>query len=340
MESAVSLDYRGMSVHKPGPWTQGPVFLQQLALLAGFDLREMGLLSADHLHTVVEAAKLAFADREAWYGDPDVVDVPTSDLLSAEYTLRRRALIHDRASGEQRPGAPGGRAPWLPPLPARPTPPPDPAWLAQLANGIPAVLEHTVRPNDTTCVSTTDREGNVVVATQSGGWLSSSPVVPGLGFALGTRGQMAWLVEGHNNSLAPGKRPRTTLSPTLVQCGETGEFLAFGTPGGDQQDQWTLNFFLNHVDFGLSPQASVESLAFHTAHMTSSFTPRRPEPRVVVVEEGDADETLAELRRRGHEVRTVAAHSLGKVCATGHDGRGQIFAAASPRGEQAYGVVR
>jgi gamma-glutamyltranspeptidase / glutathione hydrolase len=340
VERTVALNYRGMSVHKPGPWTQGPVFLQQLALLEGFDLSGMGLLSADHVHTVVEAAKLAFADREAWYGDPDAVDVPMADLLSAEYTRQRRALIGDQASGEQRPGAPGGRKPWLPPLPEHPVVPPDPAWLAQLAEGIPAVLGNTVRPSDTTCVSATDREGNVVVATQSGGWLSSSPMVPGVGFPLGTRGQMAWLVEGHNNSLAPGKRPRTTLSPTLVQCGETGEFLAFGTPGGDQQDQWTLNFFLNHVDFGLSPQAATESLTFHTAHMVSSFTPRRPEPRLVAVEEGASTEALAELRRRGHEVKTVAAHSLGKVCATGHDGRGRVFAAASPRGEQAYGEVR
>ncbi|OJF15643.1 gamma-glutamyltransferase family protein [Couchioplanes caeruleus] len=339
VEPPVTAGYRGHVVHKPGPWTQGPVFLQQLALLEGFDLAAMPHLGPDHLHLVVEAAKLAFGDREAWYGDPDHVDVPLKELLSADYTLERRALIGEHAAAALRPGSPGGRSPWLPPLPEAP-PPLEPAWRDQLAHGIPAVVRRTSQNRDTTCVSATDRDGNMVVATQSGGWFSSSPIVPGLGFALSTRGQMAWLAQGHPNSLAPGKRPRTTLSPTIVQAGSGEPLMAFGTPGGDQQDQWTLNFLINHLDFGMTPQAAVEALTFHTGHVPSSFTPRQQPPPVVVVEEGLSEETVDGLRRRGHRLQQVAAQSLGKVCATGHAGDGQVFAAASARGEQAYGIVR
>ena len=339
VEAPVTAGYRGHLVHKPGPWTQGPVFLQQLALLEGFDLASMRHLGPDHIHTVVEAAKLAFGDREAWYGDPRHVDVPLPDLLSPGYTDQRRALITDRAAAGLRPGSPLGREPWLPSLPDEP-PALEPEWMNQLAHGIPAVVRRTSQNRDTTCVSATDRDGNMVVATQSGGWFSSSPIVPGLGFALSTRGQMAWLVEGHPNSLAPGKRPRTTLSPTIVQDGSGEPLLAFGTPGGDQQDQWTLNFLLNHLDFAMTPQAAVEALTFHTGHVPSSFMPRQTPPPVVVVEEGLPAETAAALEGRGHRLQQVAAQSLGKVCATGHAGEGRVFSAASPRGQQAYGIVR
>ena len=340
VERPATLEYRSRLVHKPGPWSQGPVFLQQLALLAGFDLAAMGFAGADHIHTVVESAKLAFADREAWYGDPEKADVPLTGLLDRAYTAERRGLIGPEASGELRPGSPDGRTAWIPRMFDTSSAPREPDWFAQLESGIPTVVRLTAGTGDTTCVSATDAQGNMVVATPSGGWLKSSPVVPGLGFPLGTRGQMAWLVEGHNNSLAPGKRPRTTLSPTIV-CSDDGRpSLAFGTPGGDQQDQWTLNFFLNHVDFGMSAQAAIEALTFHTEHVPTSFTPRRTRPRAVVVEEGVAGNTLAELRRRGHEVRLAPPASLGKVCATGPDGDGGVFAAASQRGEQAYGVVR
>nr|ACN39748.1 SibY [Streptosporangium sibiricum] len=339
VEAPVTAGYRGRLIHKPGPWTQGPVFLQQLALLEGFDLGSMRHLGPDHIHTVVEAAKLAFGDREAWYGDPGHVDVPLRELLSPGYTEQRRALIGDRAAAGLRPGSPLGREPWLPPLPDE-TAPLEPEWMNQLAHGIPAVVRRTSQNRDTTCISATDRDGNMVVATQSGGWFSSSPAVPGLGFALSTRGQMAWLVEGHPNSLAPGKRPRTTLSPTIVQDGSGEPLLAFGTPGGDQQDQWTLNFALNSIDFAMTPQAAVEALTFHTGHVPSSFMPRQTPPPVVVVEEGLPAETIAALEGRGHRLQQVAARSLGKVCATGHTGDGLVFAAASQRGQQAYGIVR
>jgi gamma-glutamyltranspeptidase/glutathione hydrolase len=340
VEEPVTSSYRGYLVHKPGPWSQGPVFLQQLALLSGFDLGAMGFGSADHLHTVVESAKLAFADREAWYGDPRHADVPLAGLLDPAYTEARRALIGEAASGELRPGSPGDRTPRLPPLADPPPPPADPTWRDQLANGLPTVLQATLVRGDTTTVSATDRDGNMVVATPSGGWLSGSPVVPGLGFPLGTRGQMAWLVDGHNNGLAPGKRPRTTLSPTIVRTEDGRPHLAFGTPGGDRQDQWTLNFFLNHVDFGMPVQEAAEAVTFHTDHVPTSFQPRQLRPRSLTVEEGLAEATVTELRRRGHGVELAAARTLGQVCATGPTPDGGVVAASSPRGSQAYAVVR
>ncbi|GAA2682882.1 MULTISPECIES: gamma-glutamyltransferase [Actinosynnema] len=339
VEDSVSLSYRGLSVHKPGPWSQGPVFLQQLALLEGFDLAAMGAGSADHLHTVVECAKLAFADREAWYGDPQHADVPLKALLERGYADERRALVGVTASGVLRPGSPDGRAPFVPPLLGHDEPPDEPSWLLQLDDGVPAVVRRTAARGDTCCVTATDAEGNVVAATPSGGWLKSSPVVPDLGFPLGTRGQMAWLVDGHPNTLAPGKRPRTTLSPTIV-LRDGAPHLAFGTPGGDQQDQWTLNFLVNHVDFGMGVQEAVEATAFHTDHVPSSFTPRRARPLALVTESGRDRAVVEELRRRGHEVQEVAPGTLGKVCVTGRTDDDLVLAAASPRGQQAYAVAR
>jgi gamma-glutamyltranspeptidase/glutathione hydrolase len=333
VEDSVSLGYRGFEVHKPGPWSQGPVFLQQLGLLEPVGLAGMGRGSADHIHTVVEAAKLAFADREAWYGDPEYGNVPLKTLLSPAYADERRALIGATASTELRPGLGG----WIPAVADRAAVSREPGWLAQLDDGIPAVVRLTQADGDTCCVTAADSDGNLVVATPSGGWLKSSPVVPGLGFPLGTRGQMAFLAEGHNNSLAPGKRPRTTLSPTLV-LRDGKPYLAFGTPGGDQQDQWTLNFFLNHVEFGLGPQAAVEASTFHTDHVPTSFAPRRARPGTVVLERDADPGALDELRRRGHDIDLVDAFTLGKVCATGY-ARGLVLAAASPRGGQAYAAA-
>ncbi|MFI0242908.1 gamma-glutamyltransferase family protein [Streptomyces sp. NPDC016845] len=339
VEAPAVLDYRGHRVHKPGPWSQGPAFLQQLALLEGFDLTAMGFGSADHLHTVTEAAKLAFADREAWYGDPEHADIPLSALLDSSYTADRRALIGAQASGTLRPGSPEGRAPVIPPVLDH-SAQEGHGWITQLANGIPTVLQQTNAKGDTTCVSACDRDGNMVVSTPSGGWLKSSPVIPGLGFPLGTRGQMAWLVEGHPNALAPGKRPRTTLSPSLV-LRDGRPYLAFGTPGGDQQDQWTLQFLINHIDFHMSPQQATEAAAFHTDHVPTSFTPRQASPRALIAESDSFDPAvLAELTSRGHDIRLVPQRSLGRVCATGIDADGSVLAAASPRGGTAYAVVR
>jgi gamma-glutamyltranspeptidase/glutathione hydrolase len=328
VEEPVAVDHRGWTVCKPGPWGQGPVFLQQLRLLEGFDLEGMGLASAAWVHTVTECAKLAFADREAWYGDPAAFDVPLDGLLDPAYAADRRALVADKASLELRPGSPAGRAPRLPSIHLGP----DGGELLT-GSGEPTF-------GDTCHVDVADRHGNLVAATPSGGWLQSSPVVPGLGFCLGTRGQMCWLEEGLAASLRPGARPRTTLSPSLaLRDGEP--LLAFGTPGGDGQDQWSLQFFLAHARFGLDLQAAVDTPSFLSEHFPSSFWPRRADPGRLVVEARHDPEVVDDLRARGHLVELADPWSLGRTCAAGRDpATGFLVAAANPRGRQAYAVGR
>ena len=343
VEPPVQRDYHGYTVCKTGPWGQGPVFLQQLALLEGFDLTAMGHNSAEFIHMVVECAKLAFADREAWYGDPRHVDVPLDDLLSDGYADKRRALVGQTASRELRPGAPGGRRPVLPRLlsgaGSRPAGAgvgePTVARLGGRATG------HVDGPaeGDTCHLDVVDRHGNMVSATPSGGWLQSSPVIPGLGFGLGTRGQMFWLEDGLPNSLAPGKRPRTTLTPSLALRGDE-PVLAFGTPGGDGQDQWSLVLFLVHVHFGLDLQAAIDAPMFHTDHFPSSFYPRDASPGRMVVEGRVPAAVTAELERRGHEVVVDEDWSLGRLCAVARHEDGQLTAAADPRSMQGYAVGR
>jgi gamma-glutamyltranspeptidase/glutathione hydrolase len=214
--------------------------------------------------------------------------------------------------------------------------------MAQLRSGLPTVSPIASRAGagNTCTVAVVDAEGNLAVAVPSGGWLKSSPVIPGLGFALGTRGQTAWLAEGHPNSLAPGRRPRTTLSPSIVlRDGEP--FLAFGTPGGDQQDQWTLEAFLAVAEFGLDLQAATEIPASHIDHFPQSFAPRAARPGVVVVERSFDPPVLAALEQKGHRLDVVPPSTLGKVCAVGVEpGTGFVRAAAGPRGRQAYAVCR
>jgi gamma-glutamyltranspeptidase/glutathione hydrolase len=378
VEAPVTFDYAGLTVCKTGPWGQGPVFLQQLALLSGFDLAEMGPASADFIHTVVECAKLAFADREAWYGDPRSSDVPIDALLSAEYASQRRPLVSGEASGDFIPGAPGGAVPRLPGYalaafpgaaaefgPAETTETgesPGEAALARASAAARARGSAGIRgddagtgeptagsaaqaapapelgPGDTCHLDIADSFGNMVSATPSGGWLQSSPVIPGLGFCLGTRAQMFSLTPGFASTLAPGRRPRTTLSPSLALRG--GEpYLAFGTPGGDQQDQWTLAFFLNHVLFGMNLQEAIDAPGFHTDHFPSSFYPRGAVPRSLAVESRAGEQVIAELRRRGHQVEVMPPWSLGRVSAVSRD-RGFLYAGANPRGMQGYAVGR
>jgi gamma-glutamyltranspeptidase/glutathione hydrolase len=329
VEDPVAADYRGARVWKCGPWTQGPVFLQQLRLLEGFDLAAMGHLSADALHTWLECAKLAFADREACYGDPRFAAVPLDELLSEAYTEKRRALVDpERASLELRPGR--GR------LPAGfPRIDPDAAPHAE-----PQALAAARGRSDTTHLDAADRFGNLVAATPSGAWITSSPVIPELGFPLGTRAQMFALDPAHPNALAPGKRPRTTLTPSLARLPD-GRLLAFGTPGGDQQDQWTLHFFLNQLDFGLRDlQAAIDAPTLHSLHMPSSFWPRTCAPGGVEAEDRIPGATLDELCRRGHRVRVVAGWVHGRVmCAARDPASGLCEAAASPRGQVAYSVA-
>jgi gamma-glutamyltranspeptidase / glutathione hydrolase len=316
-EEPLSVDYHGYEVFKAGPWSQAPVFLQQLRLLEGLDPLD--------LHVVTECAKLAFADREAWYGDPDFTDVPVPELLSREYAEERRQLVGEEASGELRPGSPGGREPRLP----------HPATDAPVA---PNVGEPT-RRGDTVHLDVADRWGNMVSATPSGGWLDGAPVIPSLGFCLGTRAQMFWLEEGLPSSLEPGKRPRTTLSPTLAA--RDGEpYLAFGTPGGDQQDQWSLHAFLAHVHGGLDLQAAIDAPNHHTEAFPSSFYPRANRPRHVAVEERAGPEAIDDLRRRGHEVVVTDPWSLGRVTAVAREPGGILKAGANPRGMQGYAVGR
>lgn len=333
-EEPLAFDYHGVTVLKPGPWSQGPVFLQQLALLAGMDLDALSPTSAVFAHRVVESAKLAFADREAFYGDPDFVDVPLAGLLSEDYNADRRKLVGERAdAGPLRPGSPEGRPPRLPTI----TAPPDPA-AADAALGEPTVRTTGQTRGDTCHVDVIDRWGNTVSATPSGGWLQSSPTIPGLGFCLGTRAQMFWLEPGLANSLEPGKRPRTTLSPTLaLRDGEP--YLAFGTPGGDQQDQWSLLFFLRHLHHGVNLQEAIDLPAWHTSAFPSSFYPRECHPGRVHVEGRLAPSTADELRARGHEVLVEDDWSLGRVSAVSRSGD-LLRAAANPRGMQGYAVGR
>jgi gamma-glutamyltranspeptidase/glutathione hydrolase len=332
-EGPATLDYHGYTVCKTGAWGQGPVFLEQLALLDGFDLPDMGHNTAAYINTVVECAKLAFADREAYYGDPRFVDVPLDGLLDPSYAESRRTLVDEDASYELRPGTVDGRSPRLPGPPAADAD-------DSAGAGEPTVPRDDQGRGDTCHVDVVDRHGNMVSATPSGGWLQSSPVIPGLGFPLGTRAQMFWLTEGLPNSLAPGKRPRTTLTPSLA-LREGEPYLAFGTPGGDQQDQWSLNFFLAHVHFGLNLQEAIDAPNFHTEHFPSSFYPRTASPGKIVVEDRLGPDAIEGLRARGHDLEVVDGWSLGRLSAVSRDTRdGSLRAAANPRGMQGYAVGR
>jgi gamma-glutamyltranspeptidase / glutathione hydrolase len=342
-EPPVTLDFRGLTVCKTGPWGQGPVMLQQLALLdglldsAGSPRGAAGPGSAEFIHTIIESAKLAFADREAWYGDPRHVQVPMAELLSAEYAEQRRGLLTGQASAELRPGSPGGLVPKLPAF-ALEGFAGSPAGRLAGGAGEPTAAAAALGPGDTVHLDAADSFGNMVSATPSGGWLQSSPAIPGLGFCLGTRGQMFALTPGLPTTLAPGRRPRTTLSPGLaLRDGEP--YLAFGTPGGDQQDQWPLWVFLNHVVYGMNLQEAIDAPSFHTDHFPSSFWPRETEPRSLTVEDRVGEPVIAELRRRGHEVTVTPSWSLGKVTAVSRSG-GLLHAAANPRGMQGYAVGR
>lgn len=317
VETPVTLNYRGYDVYKCSTWCQGPVFLQQLALLEGYDIPSLGHNSADYMHTVVESTKLAFADREKYYGDPAFVAVPLSRLLSKAYAAERRELIsREEASMTLRPGD-------SPPI--------------QLESG---ESHPNVYTGDTTHLDAIDGEGNMIAATPSGGWIPSSPVIEGLGFPLGTRGQMFYLDVNHANALVPHKRPRTTLTPSLVMK-DGKPFMVFGTPGGDCQDQWTLQFFLNFVDFGMDLQEAVDAPNFHTRHFPSSFYPHNVEPGSVVLEGRIPDSVRSGLADRGHHISVAGDWSHGRVLGITFDSKtGVISAGASPRAQIAYAMGR
>ncbi len=393
VEAPARARFGDIEVLKAGPWSQGPVLLQQLLLLdaLGLDVHDLGGLGPDALgpdfggsdpggsdpggcgpvdpdglHALIECQKLAFADREAWYGDPDHVDVPLDDLLSAPYARQRLELLDPGAASRQlRPGSPGGRTPHLPPLPdyaagGVPIPGKDPAaapldpvdGVPLLSGGEPTARTATlgdhsgVSRGDTCHVDVVDRNGMMIAATPSGGWLQSSPVIPQLGFPLGTRAQMFWLHPGLPSSLRPRSRPRTTLSPSLA-FRDGLPWLAFGTPGGDQQDQWSLLLLLRLVAgaAGRQPvlQAAVDAPMLHTDHAPSSFHPRSAVPGRAVLEDRWPEQVRTELARRGHDLVTVPGWTLGRLSVVARERRPDgvwLRAAANPRGGTGYATGR
>lgn len=334
-EDPTSYEYEGLTVHKTGPWGQGPVFLQQLALLKGFDLASMDPTGPDFIHTVIECSKLAFADREVFYGDPNFSDVPMQTLLSAAYNDERRKLVDsEHASLAFRPGAIGdsaARAALIIANAGREQP-------GGFGQGEPTFAPLPELRGDTVHLDVVDRWGNMVSATPSGGWLQASPAVPGLGFNVTTRAQMFWLEPRLPSSLGPGRRPRTTLSPTLVTS-DGKPYAAFGSPGGDQQDQWSIQLFLKHLHRGMNLQAAVDSPTFQTAHFPGSFYPRAMQLGKMSAEARIPEATIAELRRRGHDLTVAEPWALGRVCAVGIR-NGLMRGAATPRQMQAYAIGR
>ena len=334
VESPATLDYHGHTVLKCGAWSQGPVFLQQLALMKGFDVAAMDPLGPDFVHTVVECAKLAYADREAFYGDPDFTHIPLQALFSPAYNDARCALVGPTASLDLRPGAIDGHTPWVDHDAASRT---DLLTRAP-GTGEPTVARMGVSGGDTVHIDVIDRWGNMVSATPSGGWLQSSPVVPGLGFPMGTRGQMFWLRPGLPNSLAPKKRPRTTLSPSFA-LRDGRAWMAFGTPGGEQQDQWSLIFFLRMVHHRMGIQQAIDAPSFHTEHWPSSFWPRVARPGKLVLEGRFTPAVLADLQSRGHLAERGEDWSEGRLSAARTEGA-LLYAGANPRGMQGYAAGR
>jgi gamma-glutamyltranspeptidase/glutathione hydrolase len=345
IEEPVSVNYRGLDVYKCPAWTQGPVFLQQLTLLEGFDLAAMGHNSADYLHTVVECAKLAFADREAYYGDPIFDNVPMEVLLSKEYAAQRRTLIEATASRELRPGDAGHGIPAYATMDvladnrrALQVTHPTGSYARGNMDDMPDDLRVKAHLGDTTHLDAMDRAGNMVASTPSGGWIGTSPVIPGCGFPLGTRGQMFYLNAARPNALKPHKRPRATLTPSLVT--RNGEpWMVFGTPGGDSQDQWTLQLFLNVVDFGMNIQEALDAPTVDSVHFPSSFYPREAFPARLSAENRIAPDVIAELRRRGHVVGLVDGWANGKCMGIRYDrDRGVILGGAAAKGNVGYAI--
>jgi gamma-glutamyltranspeptidase/glutathione hydrolase len=326
-EAPVSIDFRGHTIAKAGGWTQGPALLQTLAILDGYDDTHLDPSTELGAHTILEAQKLAIADREAYYGDSDV---PLEVLLSADYATARRKQVTDVASLEFRPGSVPGRTAFVPPLYEE--------GQTFTGTGEPTVSRTGETRGDTCHIDVVDRWGNTVSVTPSGGWLQSSPAIPGLGFCLGTRLQMTWLKPNTPSTLTPGKRPRTTLTPTLV-LRDGAAVAALGSPGGDQQDQWQLLYLLRTIVGGYEPQQAIDAPAFHSTSFPGSFWPRTWEPGGAVVEDRLGDAVIDGLAARGHLISRAGDWSLGRVSAVGTSGD-LLWAAANPRGNQGYAAGR
>jgi gamma-glutamyltranspeptidase/glutathione hydrolase len=294
----------------------------------------MDPLGPDFVHTLIEALKLGFADREVFYGDPDFVDVPLATLLSPAYADARRKQIGARAAMQLTPGSIGDAAARMARVLAmagkeKPVGP---------GGGEPTFAPLPVEWGDTVHLDVVDAAGNMISATPSGGWLQGSPVVPGLGFPISTRGQMCWLEEGHPTTLRGGSRPRITLSPTLVTR-DGAPCLALGTPGGDQQEQWTLTVLLRVVHHRMSLQQAIDAPMFQTRHAVQSFHPRPFEPGRVVIEDRFPEAPRDALAQRGHLLTVEGPWALGRMCAVGRFD-GFLRAAATPRLMQAYAAGR
>lgn len=328
-EPAVTMDFRGVTVAKSGAWGQGPALLQMLGILDGFADSRLDPSNPLGAHTILEVEKLALADRDAYFGDGDV---PLDVLLSPEYLAQRRALVTDAASHEFRPGRVPGHEPFLPPLQL--------GGVKVAGTGEPTVARSGETKGDTCHIDVIDRWGNIVAVTPSGGWLQSSPTIPELGFCLGSRLQMTWLTPGTPSSLEPGRRPRTTLTPTLLlQDGRPVG--ALGSPGGDQQDQWQLLYLLRTIVGGYEPQQAIDAPALHSTSFPDSFWPRTWVPGGAVVEDRLGDALIDSLVARGHVVTRAGDWSLGRISAAGvNPATGLLYAAANARGNQGYAVGR
>lgn len=309
VEEPLCVPYGAYTVYKCGPWSQGAVLLQNLRLLRTFPLKEMGHNSAAYLHTLIECSKIAYNDRNRYYGDTRFVHVPFDRLLSAEYAQeRRREISADTANNRV-------------------------MWQDDLFD---ACGERD--KTDTTHLDAVDAEGFMMSATPSGGWIRSSARVPGVGLQLTTRGQMFYMDEHSPNSLQPGKRPRTTLTPTLAL--KNGKpYMAFGTPGGDNQDQWSLQAFLNIAEFDMYLQDAVDAATVYTCHFRDSFYPHEAMPGYVFYEPL-SPAVVNELIHRGHKMVPLEPYSSGEVCVVRlNDRNGFIEGAASPKEErQAYAM--
>lgn len=340
VEAPLTYDYGDWTICKAGPWSQGPTFAQVLAILKHTDIASHDPSSAQFVHLVIEAIKLAFADREVYYGDPDHADIPMEYLLSDGYNAERAKLITDQASDELRPG----HVPGFEEQRARTM-----EMLSKMTGG--AVYEPTMahlataadkpteKRGDTCHLDVIDRWGNMVAITPSGGWLQSSPIIPGLGFCLNSRAQMFWLEEGLPTSLQPARRPRTTLTPSLAL--KNGKpCMVFGTPGGDQQDQWQLGYFLRYVHSNLNMQQVIDQPLYHSAHFPASFHPRTSDPGVMMIEDRIGEAVIEELRACGHKVKVSGPWDIGRLTAARREDDGMLYAAATPRLMQAYAAGR
>lgn len=337
-EPPISRTFRGVDVLKAGPWTQGPVMLQTLAILearaATHGDEVLDPSTEVGVHSITEALKLAMADRDAWYADPEVVDVPLDAMLERSYAAERAALITDTALREVRPGSPGGRTPWQPPIVLKDA-------VAAVAGAGEPTIDRSGRTRGDTChLDVVDRWGTLISVTPSGGWLQSSPFIPEVGFCLGTRAQMMWLDAASPSALTPGVRPRSTLSPTML-AREGIPFEALGTPGGDQQDQWQLLYVLRRIVGGYAPQAAIDAPMFHTDSLVASFQPRTVQPASLTVESRLGSSVIEGLRARGHDVTVAGPWTLGRLSAVGIErSRGWMYAAANSRGAQGYAAGR